>query len=83
VAFRLAYIVDDPVLMYVGADASAAIVESYHVALGFGRRLMDFIRMLDIPVVAAGLRSVAIVLVLLNLLADILYTVLDPRVTHR
>ena len=63
--------------------AGSMVVESVFAWPGLGRLLMDSIRMLDIPVVAAGLSAVAIMFVLLNLLADILYTVLDPRVTHR
>jgi ABC-type dipeptide/oligopeptide/nickel transport system permease component len=34
-------------------------------------------------VVAAGLSAIAAIFVLLNLLADVAYTLLDPRVVHR
>lgn len=38
--------------------------------------------MLDIPVVAAGLAAVAVIYVVLNLLADLSYALLDPRVRY-
>jgi peptide/nickel transport system permease protein len=63
--------------------AGSMVVESVFAWPGLGRLLMDSIRMLDIPVVAAGLSAVAAIFVLLNLIADILYTLLDPRVAHR
>lgn len=63
--------------------AGSMVVESVFAWPGMGRLLMDSIRLLDIPVIAAGLSMVAVIFVLLNLLADILYTVLDPRVSHR
>lgn len=63
--------------------AGSMIVESVFAWPGLGRLLMDSIRMLDIPVVAAGLSAVAAIFVLLNLIADLAYTLLDPRVVHR
>jgi ABC-type dipeptide/oligopeptide/nickel transport system permease component len=63
--------------------AGSMIVESVFAWPGIGRLLMDSIRMLDIPVVAAGLSAIAAIFVLLNLLADVAYTLLDPRVVHR
>jgi hypothetical protein len=38
-AFILMFVIGDPVLMYVGMDASAAVVQQYRVALGFDRPL--------------------------------------------
>ena len=63
--------------------AGSMVIESVFAWPGFGRLLMDSIRMLDIPVVAAGLSVVAAIYVGLNLLADFVYTFLDPRVVHR
>ena len=58
------------------------VVESVFAWPGLGRLLMDSIRMLDIPVVAAGLATVAVIYVVLNLIADLSYALLDPRVRH-
>lgn len=61
--------------------AGSMVVESVFAWPGMGRLLMDSIRQLDIPVVAAGLSFVAALFVVLNLIADICYTLLDPRVS--
>ncbi|EWG98263.1 ABC transporter permease [Halomonas sp. BC04] len=63
--------------------AGSMVIETVFAWPGFGRLLMDSIRMLDIPVVAAGLTTVAALYIGLNLLADMLYTLLDPRVVNR
>ncbi len=60
--------------------AGSMVVESVFAWPGMGRLLMDSIRTLDIPVVAAGLSFVAALFVVLNLIADICYVLLDPRV---
>jgi hypothetical protein len=62
--------------------AGSMVVESVFAWPGLGRLLMDSIRMLDIPVVAAGLAAVAVIYVILNLIADLSYALLDPRVRH-
>jgi len=62
--------------------AGSMVVESVFAWPGLGRLLMDSIRMLDIPVVAAGLAAVAVIYVVLNLIADLSYALLDPRVRH-
>lgn len=60
--------------------AGSMVVESVFAWPGMGRLLMDSIRTLDIPVVAAGLSFVAALFVVLNLIADVCYVLLDPRV---
>lgn len=60
--------------------AGSMVVESVFAWPGMGRLLMDSIRTLDIPVVAAGLSFVAALFVVLNLIADICYALLDPRI---
>jgi peptide/nickel transport system permease protein len=62
--------------------AGSMVVESVFAWPGLGRLLMDSIRMLDIPVVAAGLAADAVIYVVLNLLADLSYALLDPRVRY-
>jgi peptide/nickel transport system permease protein len=62
--------------------AGSMVVESVFAWPGMGRLLMDSIRMLDIPMVAAGLAMVAVIYVVLNLIADLTYALLDPRVRY-
>lgn len=60
--------------------AGSMVVESIFAWPGLGRFLLESIRQLDLPVVAAGLTLVALIYVIMNFIADIIYTVLDPRV---
>jgi peptide/nickel transport system permease protein len=47
---------------------------------GMGKLLLDSILLLDRPVVVAYLMIIVVFFVVLNLLVDLLYSVLDPRV---
>ncbi len=58
----------------------ALVVESYFRIPGVGLSIVEAILREDFPVVLALVMIIAIGFVLLNLLVDILYTVLDPRV---
>jgi peptide/nickel transport system permease protein len=58
----------------------AAITESVFALPGIGTYVVDAILKRDYPVVQAVVMLVATVFVLLNLLVDLLYGVIDPRV---
>jgi peptide/nickel transport system permease protein len=45
-----------------------------------GKLIIDSIYNLDRPVVVAYLMIIVVIFVMLNLIVDILYSVLDPRV---
>ena len=60
--------------------AFAVVTESVFSWPGMGKLLIDSIINLDRPVVVAYLLLIVFFLVMLNLLVDIVYTVLDPRV---
>ena len=47
---------------------------------GMGKLLIDSIALLDRPVIVAYLLLIVTIFVLINLVVDILYSVLDPRV---
>lgn len=49
---------------------------------GVGRELVQALNDLDYPVAQAGLYVMALATVLLNLIADLLYGLIDPRVTY-
>ena len=49
---------------------------------GIGRALIDGIATKDVPVVMAITFGIAVLVVIFNLIADILYTVLDPRIRY-
>ena len=60
--------------------AFAVITETIFSWPGMGKLLIDSIVQLDRPVVVAYLMVVVMMLVIINLVVDILYSVLDPRV---
>jgi len=56
------------------------ITETVFAWPGMGKLLIDSILLLDRPVVVAYLLIIVVFFVVLNLLVDLLYSVLDPRV---
>lgn len=60
--------------------SGAVIVEVVFAWPGLGRLLVDAITSRDFPVIQAVILFVAVVFVLLNLIVDLLYGVLDPRI---
>lgn len=60
--------------------AYAVVTENIFAWPGSGKLILDSINSLDRPVVVAYLMVVVVIFVTLNLIVDILYRVLDPRV---
>jgi peptide/nickel transport system permease protein len=60
----------------------AVITEQIFRIPGIGRALIDGINSKDVPVVMAITFGVSILVVLFNVLADILYALLDPRIKY-
>ncbi|MCC4908137.1 ABC transporter permease [Microbacterium sp. cx-59] len=66
----------------IGATISGAvIVESIFSRPGIGDTLVTAVSSQDLPVVTGIVVLVALVYVLANVLVDILYTIIDPRIT--
>ena len=63
-----------------GVIAFAVVTESVFSWPGVGKMLIDAIAVLDRPLIVAYLIFVVVMFVAINLLVDILYSVLDPRV---
>ncbi|MBM3523378.1 MAG: ABC transporter permease [Alphaproteobacteria bacterium] len=63
-----------------GTVAFAVVTETIFSWPGMGKLLIDAIEVLDRPLIVAYLVLVAVLFVAINLLVDILYSVLDPRV---
>ena len=77
-----------PVVTIVGLQiggiiAFSIVTESVFQWPGMGLLFLDSIRYVDIPVMSVYLVLIALMFVLLNLLVDILYFVIDPRVRLR
>lgn len=60
----------------------AVVVESVFSWPGLGRLMIESINLRDITIVQAGLLFFATSFVLINLVIDILYTFLDPRIRY-
>jgi peptide/nickel transport system permease protein len=60
----------------------AIITEQIFRIPGIGRALIDGIYSKDVPVVMAITFGIAVLVVLFNVIADILYAVLDPRIRY-
>ena len=60
----------------------AIITEQIFRVPGIGRALIDGIYSKDVPVVMAITFGIAIMVVVFNVIADILYAVLDPRIRY-
>ncbi|MHB8646228.1 MAG: ABC transporter permease, partial [Thermomicrobiales bacterium] len=60
----------------------AVIVETVFSWPGVGRLIVDAINNRDYPIVQAGVTLLASVLLLSNLVVDLLYVVIDPRIHY-
>ncbi len=60
--------------------ASAVVVETVFAIKGLGRILIEGILNRDYPVVQGAILVVAFIFVFVNLLVDVLYVVIDPRI---
>ncbi len=74
-----------PVVTVVGLElgstiAFAVVTESIFAWPGVGKLIIDSINLLDRPVIVAYLMLIVLLFVFINLVVDLLYTVLDPRV---
>jgi peptide/nickel transport system permease protein len=67
-------------LQFGGALAGAIVTESVFAWPGVGTFVLDAIYKRDYPVVQAAVLVIATVYILTNLLVDLLYGVLDPRI---
>ena len=77
-----------PVLSVVGVQVAAlmggiVVMEKVFGIPGFGSLLINAVRNRDYTVVQSALLLVATLVVLINLLTDILYAYIDPRIRYR
>ena len=76
-----------PLLTLIGLQvgntvSGAVLVETIFARSGIGRLAQEAVLRQDIPVVLAIVSVSAAAFVLINLLVDLLYPALDPRITH-
>jgi peptide/nickel transport system permease protein len=61
----------------------ATIVETIFRWPGLGKLLIDAINARDLPVITATVFVVALMIMVINLIVDLAYTWLDPRISYR
>jgi len=66
-----------------GVIAFAVVTETVFAWPGMGKLLIDSIQLLDRPVVVAYLIITVLMFIVINLVVDIIYSILDPRVRLR
>ncbi len=76
-----------PVVTVIGLQvgtmlAGAILTETIFSWPGLGRWLIDALQRRDYPVVQGGVLLVATIIILVNLIVDILYGVVNPRIRH-
>ena len=74
-----------PIVTVLGLElgstiAFAVVTESVFAWPGMGKLIIDSINVLDRPVIVAYLMMIVLLFIVINLVVDILYMVLDPRV---
>ncbi len=67
-------------LQFGSIIAFAIVTETIFAWPGMGKLIIDSIRVLDRPVIVAYLMLIVVLFVFINLLVDIVYSLLDPRV---
>lgn len=67
-------------LQFGGIIAFSIVTESVFQWPGMGLLFLDSIKYVDIPVMSVYLVIIALIFVIINLIVDILYFVIDPRV---
>jgi peptide/nickel transport system permease protein len=74
-----------PIVTVIGLEfgsviAFAIVTESVFAWPGMGKLLIDSINVLDRPVIVAYLLVIVFLFIVINLVVDVLYSALDPRV---
>ncbi len=74
-----------PVVTIIGLElgsmvAFAIVTETVFAWPGMGKLLIDSINLLDRPVIVAYLMLTVLIIVTINLLVDVIYSLLDPRI---
>ena len=74
-----------PIVTIIGLEfgaviAFAIVTETIFAWQGMGKLLIDSINLLDRPIIVAYLLVTVLMFILINLIVDILYSALDPRV---
>lgn len=67
-------------LQFGSIIAFAVVTESVFAWPGMGKLMIDSIRVLDRPVIVGYLMLIVVIFIFINLIVDVVYSLLDPRV---
>ena len=67
-------------LEFGGLIAFSVVTESVFAWPGMGKLIIDSIQSLDRPVIVAYLMIIVLIFVVINLVVDVMYSIVDPRV---
>ena len=67
-------------LEFGGVVAFSVVTETVFAWPGMGKLIIDSINLLDRPVIVAYLMIIVFMFIIINLVVDIMYSILDPRV---
>lgn len=68
-------------LQFGGLLSGTVIIETVFARQGIGRILVDALQARDFPTAQGAVLFIAVIYVLVNLIVDLLYGVIDPRIT--
>jgi len=69
-------------LRFGGLLAGSALIESVFGIRGIGRFMVDGVLTRDYPVVQATVLLIATTFIIINLIVDLLYKIVDPRIKY-
>ena len=77
-----------PVVTTIGLQvgmlmAGAILTETIFSWPGIGKWMVDSISRRDYPSVQGGLLMIAVIVMVVNLIVDLLYGLINPRIRHR
>lgn len=77
-----------PVITVIGIQSGlllggAVLTETIFAWPGIGRYIYDAISFRDYPVIQSGILIIAVIFVFINLIVDLLYAFMDPRISYR
>jgi len=70
-------------LRFGGLLAGSALIESVFAIPGIGRLMIDAVLTRDYPVIQTTVLFISVTFVLINMIVDILYKLIDPRIQYK
>ena len=71
-----------PILQFGFLISGTVIIEQIFALPGMGKLILEAIDNRDAMLLQGGVTLIAVAYVAINLLVDVLYAVLDPRISH-